>query len=165
LIALLEILHQHQVLARFHDISAAYAAGYTTQFEPCVQNPAFGGMGIHARNEPLMRDQVVDPLRPELLLYEPKSGGEYRLTGVEYFQVVLLRNPDTNEVAPWISPNPWPPTYEVVNSTPQLFGQTFNGPMPGHAPTMPWHWDLHVWVWAHNPNGMFAQWNPLVQCG
>ena len=47
----------------------------------------------------------------------------------------------------------------------QLFGQTFDGPMPGHIPTMPWHWDLHVWVWAHNPSGMFAEWNPSLQCG
>ncbi len=31
---------------------------------------------------------------------------------------------------------------------------------------MPNHWDLHVWAWAHNPNGMFAQFNPspAVSC-
>jgi hypothetical protein len=150
--------------AKFHDISAAYAAGYTTQFEPCVENPGVGVMGIHARNESLMGDQLLDPLRPALLLYAPKSNGGYRLTGVEYFEIVLLRNPATNEVAPWISPNPWPSNYEVVTLTPQLFGRTFDGPMPGHIPTMPWHWDLHVWIWAHNPSGMFAEWNPALQC-
>ena len=150
--------------AKFHDISAAYAAGYTTQFEPCVENPGVGAMGVHARNDALMADQLLDPLQPELLLYEPKHNGGYRLIGVEYFQNVRVRNPATDEVEEWKSPNPWPSNYEVVTPTPQLFGHTFDGPMPGHIPTMPWHWDLHVWIWAHNPSGMFAEWNPSVQC-
>jgi hypothetical protein len=159
-----ELAAVRRATAQFHDISTAYAAGYTTQFEPCVENPGIGVMGVHARNESRMGDQRLDPLLPELLLYLPKPTGGYRLTGVEYFQIVLLRNPDTNEVAPWISPDPWPPNFEVVTPTPQLFGKTFDGPMPGHIPTMPWHWDLHVWIWAHNPNGMFAEWNPSLQC-
>ena len=150
--------------AKFHDISAAYAAGYTIQFEPCVENPGVGIMGIHARNEPLMEDQLLDPLRPELLLYAPRANGGYRLIGVEYFQAVWVRNPATDEVAPWDRPERWPANYEVVTPTPQLFGRTFDGPMPGHIPTMPWHWDMHVWIWAHNPSGMFAEWNPALQC-
>jgi hypothetical protein len=51
-----------------------------------------------------------------------------------------------------------------VTPTPQLFGRTFDGPMPGHVPGMPWHWDLHVWVWANNPSGVFEQWNPAISC-
>jgi hypothetical protein len=23
---------------------------------------------------------------------------------------------------------------------------------------------LHLWLWRHNPNGMFADWNPKVSC-
>jgi hypothetical protein len=23
---------------------------------------------------------------------------------------------------------------------------------------------LHVWVWKHNPSGMFEDWNPTVNC-
>ena len=79
--------------AKFHDISSAYAAGYTTQFEPCVDNPGVGAMGVHARNEPFMGDQLLDPLRPELLVYAPRANGGYRLIAVEYFEIVLLRNP------------------------------------------------------------------------
>ena len=150
--------------AKFHDITEAYPAGYTIEFEPCVAVPGLGAMGIHARNEPLMEDQVIDPLRPELLLYAPRSNGGYRLIGVEYFVAVLLRDPVTNEVDTWKSAEPWPSTYQVVTPTPQLFGHTFDGPMPGHIPTMPWHWDMHAWIWAHNPSGMFAEWNPTVQC-
>jgi hypothetical protein len=150
--------------ARFHDVSEAYAAGYSTQFEPCVANPGVGVMGVHAPHQSLIGDQVIDPLQPEALLYIPQPNGRLRLTGVEYVQVVLLRNPATNEVAPWFSPDPWPLNYQVVGPTPQLFGQNFNGPMPGHIPAMPWHWDLHAWIWAHNPSGMFAEWNPSLQC-
>jgi hypothetical protein len=158
-----ELAAVRQATARFHDISAAYAAGYTTENEPCVASPD-GMMGIHAPNFALIGDQAVDPTRPELLLYLAKPEGGHRLVGVEYFLVTLLRNPATNEIAPWFSQEPWPPSYEVVTPTPTLFGQTFQGPMPGHTPTMPWHWDLHVWVWAHNPSGMFAEWNPSLQC-
>jgi hypothetical protein len=25
-------------------------------------------------------------------------------------------------------------------------------------------WALHVWLWKHNPSGMFADWNPNVTC-
>jgi len=149
--------------APFHNIALAYAAGYTTENEPCVSSPA-GVMGIHAPNFSLINDQVVEPTQPELLLYVPQPNGGYRLVGVEYFLTVLLLNPRTNEVAPWFSQDPWPPEYQVVTPTPVLFGETFQGPMPGHTPTMPWHWDLHVWVWAYNPSGMFEEWNPSLQC-
>jgi len=158
-----ELAAVRRATAQFHDISAAYAAGYTTENEPCVASPD-GVMGIHAPNFALIGDQAFAPTRPELLLYVPKPEGGHRLVGVEYFLVTLLRNRATNEIAPWFSQQPWPSSYEVVTPTPTLFNQTFQGPMPGHTPTMPWHWDLHVWVWAHNPSGMFAEWNPSLQC-
>jgi hypothetical protein len=39
--------------------------------------------------------------------------------------------------------------------------------MEGHEPVMPTglhHWDLHVWLWKDNPNGMFTATNPMVKC-
>lgn len=149
--------------AQFHRAEVAVAAGYSFENEPCVASPA-GTMGIHAPNLALVGTQALDPERPEALLYLPKPDGGFRLTAVEYIQVVLLRNPATGVVAPWFPSTPWPSNYVVVTPTPQLFGKTFDGPMPGHNPAMPWHWDLHVWVWANNPNGMFAQWNPSLSC-
>lgn len=158
-----ELAAVRRATAPFHDVAVARAAGYTTENEPCVASPE-GIMGVHAPNFALIGDPAIDPLRPELLLYLPGPGGQLRLIGVEYFQVVMLRNPATGVVAPWVDPGPWPTTYEVVNPTPTLFGQTFDGPMPGHNPTMPWHWDFHVWIWAHNPSGIFAEWNPSLHC-
>lgn len=150
--------------ARYHSVDVAIAAGYLDPSgRPCDQI-AIGTMGIHSPNLALQGSQALDPLQPEVLLYLPKPGGGFRLVGVEYIQFVLLRNPATGVIAPWTSHDPWPSNYEVVTPTPQLFGQTFDGPMPGHIPGMPWHWDLHAWVWAHNPSGMFSQWNPAISC-
>ena len=150
--------------SRFHDVSAATAAGYLNPDGRVCDQIATGTMGIHAPNLALQATQTLDPLQPEVLLYLPKPGGGFRLVAVEYIQFVLLRNPATGVVAPWTAMTPWPANYQIVTPTPQLFGETFNGPMPGHVPGMPWHWDLHVWVWANNPDGMFAQWNPSISC-
>jgi hypothetical protein len=151
--------------APFHDLAVANAADYVIPpGEPCVPTPV-GVMGIHAPNLPLMGDQQLDPLRPEALLYVPAGNGGLRLVGVEYFQFVLLRNLKTLDLGFWFKEGAWDPAeYEVVTPTPRLFGQTFDGPMPGHIPAMPWHWDLHVWVWSHNPAGMFAEGNPSLSC-
>jgi hypothetical protein len=159
-----ELAEVQRATAAFHVVERAIEAGYADPMSgQCDTSPA-GVMGIHSGNPTLIQNQALDPARPEVLLYLPKNGGGFRLIGVEYIQPVLLRNPETNLVAPWLDPSPWPPNYIVVTPTPQLFGQTFQGPMPGHVPGMPWHWDLHVWVWANNPNGTFAQWNPALTC-
>ncbi len=150
--------------AAFHDVSNAVAAGYgAPSAVPCVQSPA-GAMGHHAGNQGLINDGVIDALTPEVLLYLPSGSGEFRLVGVEYLQPILLRNPETDEVAPWFGPAPWPPTYEVLTPAPSLFGATFAGPMAGHEPSMPWHYDLHTWAWSPNPNGLLAQFNPALSC-
>ena len=47
---------------------------------------------------------------------------------------------------------------------PGSLGQPFDGPMPGHNPTMPIHYDLHVWLWGNNPAGLFAPFNPNLSC-
>ena len=40
----------------------------------------------------------------------------------------------------------------------------FDGPMPGHNPQMPVHYDLHVWLYRYNNSGLFAPWNPRLKC-
>jgi hypothetical protein len=154
-----------QATAAFHDVSAAVAAGYLPPHaNECVASPA-GAMGVHAVHPPLLSDQTIDPLRPEVLLYLPKNGGGFRLVGVEYLQTVLVRNKATGAVSPWFAPTPWPSAeYDAVTQRPSAFGQAFDGPMAGHEPGQPWHYDLHVWAWAPNPSGDFAQFNPRLSC-
>jgi hypothetical protein len=145
--------------ARYHSFEQAEQAGYSAEGEPCVSSP-LGAMGIHAVNHALTGDLSVDPLRPEVLLYLPTGTGSLKLVGVEYF-VVALANTDSGP-RPWFGPEP--PPLGFANPAPTVFGQTFDGPMEGHNPEMPWHYDLHAWVWADNPAGVFAQFNPSLAC-
>ncbi len=128
-----------EATTKYHDVKQAEADGYIPVSE-CVQVPGLGTMGIHYLNPGLASDLDMDPLAPELLLYVPSRDG-LRLVAVEYF-VANVGQPE-----------------------PSLFGHALDGPMAGHAPGMPKHYDLHVWVWQANPNGIFAQWNPTVRCG
>jgi hypothetical protein len=134
--------------ARYHSFQQALKHGYSVVGEPCVPpvGPPSPAMGIHAVNEALMDDPAIDPLRPELLLYIPDKHGKLRLIGVEYWKADADQNLDTSA------------------DRPSVFGQPFDGPMLGHTPTMPIHYDLHVWFWEHNPSGLFAPVNPNLAC-
>ncbi len=125
--------------AKYHDVNQALADGFVP-VSPCVQIPNVGAMGIHYINFSRV-DLNVDISEPELLLYMPDETGERRLVALEYF-------------VPFTGSNP----------APNLFGRNFQGPMPGHGPGEPPHYDLHVWAWRNNPDGMFAQFNPALSC-
>ena len=149
--------------AGFHDGNVAIAAGYANPSGiPCVDSPQ-GTMGVHVVKASLL-DQAVTPNAPELLLYLPKANGGFKLVAVEYLVPVLVRNLSTGVVSPWFAMTPWGAGYAVVTPRPSVFGEAFEGPMPGHEPGMPWHYDKHVWLWNTNPNGMFSQWNPSIAC-
>ncbi len=130
--------------ARYHNVNRALADGFVPT-EECVELPGVGGMGLHYVNPARLQDGVVDPVRPDILLYA-KEDGRLRLVGVEWFAA----DPDQD--------------LATDAGRPQLFGQPFDGPMPGHGPGMPIHYDLHAWIWKHNPTGTFAAWNPRVTC-
>lgn len=144
--------------AKYHDPAVAIADGYLPT-EVCVASPD-GGMGMHYVNP--SRVGKLDPLRPDVLLYEPAPGG-LRLVGVEYLQFALVQLPGSHDWTLWFDQNP-PPDGSTFAPAPSLFGQRFNGPMAGHEPDMPWHYDLHVWLWKANPDGVFSTWNPNVHC-
>jgi hypothetical protein len=145
--------------ARFHSIAQASGAGYSLAGEPCVAE-APGTMGIHAVNFALAGDLDIDSLKPEILLYLPKDDGDYELIGVEYWSIALANSP--NGPIPWFAADP--PADGWFNPAPSVLGQAFDGPMPGHNPNMPWHYDLHAWLWADNPAGTFAPFNPALSC-
>ena len=122
--------------AKYHNVATAIADGYV-QVTPCVAS-AEGGMGFHFRKDALL-DGQINPLTPEVLVYERKKNGKLRLVAVEYFE--------------WAS--------SVNNVAPSVFGLPLLGPQThGIAP----HFERHAWLWKHNPSGMLAQWNPRVSC-
>lgn len=149
-----ELARAAAATARYHRDSVALMDGFVNTGE-CASVPGLGGMGVHFLNPARTMDIAVDAGEPELLLYETTGNGNRRLVGVEYFVPVLSNG------TPWFGEAP-PPV--VDNAAPVLFGRSFDGPMPGHEPGMPWHYDLHVWIWKHNPSGLFAPFNPTVQC-
>jgi hypothetical protein len=130
-------------LARYNSVENAERDGYFAA-SPCESSPA-GAMGIHYIN-PALLAPGIDPLRPELLLYLPDERGNLKLIGVEYMSVDADQDLGT------------------ADDRPTVFGQPFDGPMTGHAPGMPIHYDLHVWLFEANPAGVFAAWNPAISC-
>ncbi|MEO8622508.1 MAG: hypothetical protein ABI625_15660 [bacterium] len=101
-----------------------------------------GGMGVHFLN-PALIGPKLDSLKPQILIYEP-VGNRLQLVAAEWFM----------------------PT-AVSRQAPMIFGQKLDGPMEGHAPVLPvelHHWDLHVWLWKDNPNGLMHSTNSTIKC-
>jgi hypothetical protein len=133
-----------QAVDRFKDVAVAERAGYVSTKE-CVFEKGRGGMGVHYLNGALAADGKIDPLKPELLLYAPKKDGSLELVGVEWFKL-----DSDSDLA-------------TADPLPKVYGATFDGPMD-HGGTAPVHYDLHMWLYAKNPRGLFAQYNPKVRC-
>jgi hypothetical protein len=127
--------------ARYHQIDRALEDGYSLG-SACVESPS-GGMGYHYVRGDLM-DGVLEPTRPEALLYEPQRNGTLRLVAVEWIIVAAL----------WAG-----------DGIPMLGSQPFDDhTAPGSGgPPFP-HYQLHAWLWKHNPAGMHTQFNPNVTC-
>lgn len=95
---------------KYHDIQVAFDNGYETDYFVVPK------MGIHLVREDLLNDDNnLDPLAPEVLVYEPKKNGDYKLVAVEYMT--------------------------VGGERPSLFGHEFDdGPFPGTFALHAWVW-------------------------
>jgi len=146
-----ELTAVRTALDRFQDPIVALREGYFSTMG-CLVFPGGasegqmaylpGGMGVHFLNTAYIAP-MLDPEKPQVLLYE-WAGDRLRLTGAEWFVPVA------------VSPE-----------APSIFGHTLEGPMEGHEPILPadlHHWDLHVWLWKENPNGLFHPTNSTVTC-
>jgi hypothetical protein len=119
----------------FHSVDRAQAAGYKQETE-CVEKPPEGGMGYHfTRHE--LRDATLEVDKPEVLVYEKRADGSFKLNGVEYIVPIDA----------W--KNSEPPT--IMGQTMKRFDRAGI-------------WYLHVWIWEQSPSGIFADWNPRVKC-
>ncbi len=136
-------------IAPYHDLDAARAAGYVTELPQteaygggtCIANGDQGAMGIHlVDTRPGGRlDGTLDPTEPEALLYERRTDGTLKLTGVEY---IVAGGPQ-----------------------PELYGQPFaDTNLARYGNPGANVWTLHAWVFKPNPGGMFDPWNTRVSC-
>lgn len=121
----------------FASLDAAVAAGYARDVAHCLVHEHHGAMGYHHVNAGYM-DGIVDVGKPEILLYERLSTGEYRLNGVEY-------------IVPY---GAW--------SRDSIPPRVFDQPMRREENLEFWY--LHVWAWTPNPDGLFADFHPQVRC-
>ena len=139
------IAQLRRLVAPFHDLETAKAAGWSEPITPCWvaadlhSQPGSGAMGFHWGNLDYILDGgKVDLLQPELLMYEPEKNGKLRFVGVEYI-VLFSDHPSTAE----------PPT---------LLGQEFSRVPEAGV------WGLHIWVGRENSAGIFMPWNEKVSC-
>ena len=130
--------------ARFRDVQVAEAEGYTLMFG-CVSGPDSGAMGLHYVNPTLVGDDVLDPTRPEIVIYEPLPDGRKRLIGADF--LVLKDVWDATHSAP-----------------PELMGQLFHLFEAPNRFGLPAFYTLHVWAWKQNPTGTFVNWHSKVSC-
>jgi hypothetical protein len=132
--------------ARFQDINVAISEGFV-QGTPCVSGPNSGAMGVHFIQPARIDDGVLNANQPEALIYEPLSGGAWRLVGVEFITLASA----------WESHNPGA-------GAPSLEGHLLNFVGEPNRYGLPAFYEMHVWGWERNPNGNFADWNTRVSC-
>jgi hypothetical protein len=132
--------------ARFKDLSAAEAEGYSLLFG-CVTGPDSGAMGLHYVNMALVGSGVVDAAHPQIVIYEPQADGSKKLIGADF--LVLADQ--------WDKAHPG-------QGAPQLMGQLYHYFESPNRFGLPAFYTLHVWAWKPNPNGAFVNWHPNVSC-
>jgi hypothetical protein len=125
-----------RVTAAYHDIQTAFDDGFVL-LHPCEERPDEGPVGTVYVHMGRLLDGIIDPELPDALIYEPTDHGE-RLVGVEFAMPYAL----------WNAAEP-----------PEFLGNVFQPEDEFGV------YALHVWVWRHNPEGMFAESNPHVTCG
>lgn len=157
--ALQELARQ---LEPFKDVNYALSQGYVRGSD-CESHPTLGSMGFHYANPRLLgftgpvngrmngTGTYTDPNPPGILLYAPDGHGGLELVGIELLVFAEA----------WHKEHKQPPKFN---------GREFNymadnpdTPQDEAHNFMP-HYDLHIWLFEHNPAGLYAQWNPALSC-
>jgi hypothetical protein len=131
-----DVVKSRAATERFKTTEAAEGAGYS-RVSDCVEYQPYGAMGYHFQNNALL-DTTLDVEQPEVLVYERKADGTFKLNGVEYLV----------PISAWTATEP-----------PRIMGQALK-----RADKLG-IWYLHVWTFEPSPSGLFADWNPRVKCG
>lgn len=127
--------------ARYQRLEAAEEDGFVPLFE-CIEHATDGAMGQHYIN-PDRFDSELTLTEPEALVYEELPNGQFKLVAVEF--VV--------PAAAWSEAE-----------APTFLGQTLKYKTTVGPHEVDPYYEVHVWVWGHNPSGMYADWNPTIAC-
>ena len=129
---------------KYQNVAAAEADGYALMFG-CVSGPDDGAMGLHYVNLSLVVDGVLDPRKPEIIIYEPQANGRLQMIGADFL----------------VFKEAW---HAANTDTPQLMGQLLHLFESPNRFGLPDFYTLHVWAWKQNPKGAFVNWHPRVSC-
>ena len=144
-----DVTKARQATVWYQAIAVAKADGYglfqDAQGISCIDKPGVGGMGVHFVKPALVGDGKVNLLKPEALVYDPGPNGQLHLVALEY-------------VVPQAA---WDKSH---SSPPELYGRKFELIPAGNRYGLDPFYELHAWVWKHNPRGTFDDWNPKVIC-
>jgi len=133
-----------QATERFKDVAVAEAEVYALQFG-CVSGDDAGAMGLHYVNGALVSSGVLDPMHPQIVIYEAMPDGTKKLIGADFLVIAYS----------WNATHAGPP---------EMMGQFFHlFPSPNRF-GLPAFYTLHVWAWKDNPKGAFVNWHPNVSC-
>jgi hypothetical protein len=128
----------HKELARARSATAKYHDIAQAEAEGYVNFDLYeSGEGFHYIKFSLL-DGIFDLTQPEMLLYSPVPGEDrLELAGVEYLIPMTLSTE---------APAGFTGEADVWRNDMEGFGL----------------WELNVWLWLHNPEGIFADRNPRV---
>jgi len=160
-----------EATAVFADVDAALAAGYIEDPSgACISAameglpPEMGAMGIHYLNPALLGLKApgervdgtginTDWAQPSILVYEPQADGSLELVAVENLVWQAAWAAAGNTAPPSINGKVWDTMADDMASDADE--------AHGFAP----HFDQHVWLQRENPAGVYASFNPAVNCG
>ena len=126
--------------AKYRDVSRAEADGYVQDI--CHVD------GCHWFNWDYYLDGTFDVEHPEALTYIETDKG-WRLVSVEY----IVPTDGTSNPPP-----PAPEGFEGDDDAPAPDNYGWRYGTEGFP-----DWELSVWIWFNNPNGMFAMENPRLE--
>lgn len=156
--------------ARFQDLNVALKEGYirdptnmcvTAAMEGAPKQ--LGAMGVHYFRPDLLGLMAQAPRvtgngthtdfsKPAVLIYEPQADGRMVLVAIENLVWVDAWQAKSKTL-PAFEGNEY---YRMVDNPATPDVDEAHGFMP--------HFELHMWLYKNNPNGMFAPFNPGVTC-
>ncbi len=154
-----------QLSAPLHNVAAAESLLYVlfkapplTAVDGCISSAASdgGGMGYHYTRGNNLGDDSVSLLDPEFLVYAPtdapRKDGEARtrLAAFDYFLPYSTKWPGPDD--PSFKRKPTLHDFSTMSALPDS----------AFAPSRFGGWMFHIWLWEHNPGGMFVNWNTSV---
>lgn len=158
---------------KYRDVKVAIAEGYTTDHK-CTTSamlgfPAeMGDMGLHYVRRDLLglppkpappgsgrvrgTGTYTDFRKPAMLVYEPQPDGSLKLVAVENLVFASAWQASGKKGPPTFRGEP----YVLLKDKPETKVDEAHGWEP--------HYELHLWLFRDNANGMYSEFNPLVTC-